>query len=58
MISGGMSTFCIMLNTLIHVIMYVYYLLAAFGNEKFQIFLSKWKKYLTAVQMVNTLLIF
>ncbi|XP_075216105.1 very long chain fatty acid elongase AAEL008004-like [Lycorma delicatula] len=52
-IGGGMSSFCVMLNTFIHIIMYMYYLLAALADENLQRFLSKWKKYLTAAQMIQ-----
>lgn len=48
---GGHSTFFGLLNTFVHIIMYTYYMLAAMGPS-----LKKylwWKKYLTALQMVN-----
>ncbi|XP_077290972.1 very long chain fatty acid elongase AAEL008004-like isoform X2 [Arctopsyche grandis] len=48
---GGHSTFFGLLNTFVHIIMYTYYLLAAFGPT-FQRFLW-WKKYLTALQMLQ-----
>lgn len=44
-----------MLNTFVHVVMYSYYLLAALG-PKVQPFLW-WKKYLTALQMVQFILV-
>jgi len=44
-----------MLNTFVHIIMYSYYLLSAFG-PRFQKYLW-WKKYLTVLQMVGTELI-
>lgn len=52
---GGHSTFFGMLNTFVHIIMYTYYLLAAFGPHM-QKFLW-WKKYLTALQMVQFVLV-
>ncbi|XP_063532517.1 very long chain fatty acid elongase 7 [Cydia strobilella] len=53
---GGHSTFFGMLNTFVHIIMYSYYLLAALG-PKVQKYLW-WKKYLTALQMVQFVLVF
>jgi len=52
---GGHSTFFGLLNTLVHVIMYTYYMLAAMG-PKWAKFLW-WKKYLTGMQMVQFILI-
>nr|CAD7398518.1 unnamed protein product [Timema cristinae] len=49
---GGMVTFPIMPNTLVHVLMYTYYLLALQGPDM-QKKLAKFKKYLTAIQMVT-----
>lgn len=49
--SGGHSTFFGLLNTFVHIVMYSYYLFSALG-QPFQKFLW-WKKYLTALQMVN-----
>jgi len=51
---GGHITFFALLNTLVHVIMYAYYLFAAMG-PRFQKFLW-WKKYLTVVQMIQFVL--
>ncbi|XP_075236420.1 very long chain fatty acid elongase AAEL008004-like isoform X3 [Lycorma delicatula] len=48
---GGHSTFFGLLNTFVHIIMYSYYLLAAFGPE-IQKYLW-WKKYLTSLQMIQ-----
>ncbi|KAF5287807.1 hypothetical protein FQR65_LT12175 [Abscondita terminalis] len=48
---GGHSTFFGLLNTFVHIVMYSYYLLAAFGPHM-QKYLW-WKKYLTTLQMVN-----
>ncbi|KAJ8732828.1 hypothetical protein PYW07_015427 [Mythimna separata] len=53
---GGHSTFFGMLNTFVHIVMYSYYLLAALG-PKVQKYLW-WKKYLTALQMVQFVLVF
>ncbi|XP_076754081.1 very long chain fatty acid elongase AAEL008004 isoform X2 [Xylocopa sonorina] len=48
---GGHSTFFGLLNTFVHIVMYMYYLLAALG-PKMQPYLW-WKKYLTLLQMVQ-----
>ncbi|KAG7299734.1 hypothetical protein JYU34_016736 [Plutella xylostella] len=53
---GGHSTFFGMLNTFVHILMYSYYLLAAMGPQV-QKYLW-WKKYLTAIQMVQFVLVF
>ncbi|CAH1112769.1 unnamed protein product [Psylliodes chrysocephalus] len=52
---GGHSTFFGFLNTFVHIIMYSYYLLAALG-PRYQRYLW-WKKYLTAIQMVQFILV-
>ncbi|VVC25764.1 ELO family [Cinara cedri] len=52
---GGHSTFFGLLNTFVHIIMYAYYLLAAFGPQV-QKYLW-WKKYLTTLQMIQFLAI-
>lgn len=51
-VSGGMATFPIIINSFVHVLMYVYYLLALFGPEM-QKKLGKWKPRLTILQMVR-----
>lgn len=50
-VGGGHTTFCGALNAFIHVLMYTYYFLAAFGPEM-QKYLW-WKKYLTKLQMLQ-----
>ncbi|KAF4525554.1 hypothetical protein B566_EDAN015111 [Ephemera danica] len=52
---GGHSTFFSLLNTFVHIIMYFYYMVAAMG-PKYQKFIW-WKKYLTALQMVQFVMI-
>ncbi|XP_043282339.1 elongation of very long chain fatty acids protein AAEL008004-like isoform X1 [Venturia canescens] len=52
---GGHSSFFGLLNTFVHIIMYSYYLLAAMGPS-IQPYLW-WKKYLTALQMVQFVLV-
>ena len=48
---GGHSSFFGFFNTAVHIVMYTYYLLAAFGPQ-FQKYLW-WKKYLTVFQMIQ-----
>ncbi|KAL1465454.1 hypothetical protein WDU94_005027 [Cyamophila willieti] len=48
---GGHSTFFGLLNTFVHIIMYSYYMMAAFGPHM-QKYLW-WKRYLTSLQMVQ-----
>ena len=55
-VPGGHATFFGFLNSFVHVPMYLYYFLAAFG-PKMQKYLF-WKKYLTAFQMVQFVAIF
>lgn len=50
-ISGGHAAFFAFLNTLVHVIMYFYYFVAAMGPT-YQKYLY-WKKYLTTLQMAQ-----
>ncbi|CAH0384216.1 unnamed protein product [Bemisia tabaci] len=52
---GGHSTFFGLLNTFVHIVMYFYYMLAAFGPQV-QKYLW-WKKYLTVLQLVQFVLI-
>lgn len=52
---GGHSTFFGFLNTFVHIIMYSYYLIAALGPQ-YQKYIW-WKKYLTALQMVQFVLV-
>ncbi|RZF36661.1 hypothetical protein LSTR_LSTR012747 [Laodelphax striatellus] len=56
-VGGGMTTFCVLVNSIIHVAMYTYYLLAALGNQTIQNAISKWKKYLTTAQMVQFVIV-
>jgi len=52
---GGHSSFFGFLNTFVHIIMYSYYMIAALGPQ-YQKYLW-WKKYLTALQMVQFVLV-
>lgn len=51
---GGQATFFAFLNTLVHIVMYFYYMLAAMG-PRFTAYLW-WKKYLTTFQIVQFIL--
>lgn len=53
-VCGGHSSFFALLNTLVHVVMYFYYLVAAMG-PRFERFIW-WKKYLTAFQIAQFIL--
>ncbi|CAG0900249.1 unnamed protein product [Cyprideis torosa] len=53
---GGHSTFFGLLNTFVHIVMYFYYMLAAVGPSVHKYLW--WKKYLTALQMVQFIGIF
>lgn len=53
---GGHSTFIGVINSFVHIYMYLYYMLAAFG-PKLQPYLW-WKKYITVLQMFQFLLVF
>lgn len=52
LISGGMASFPVMTNCLVHIIMYTYYFTTAMG-PKWQKGVAKYKKYLTIIQMVS-----
>jgi elongation of very long chain fatty acids protein 7 len=54
-VPGGFGTFSCLLNSGIHFIMYFYYFLSSFGDT-FRPYLG-WKKYLTAMQMIQFLMI-
>ncbi|XP_076749958.1 very long chain fatty acid elongase 7 [Xylocopa sonorina] len=51
-VPGGMWTFPIMPNCIVHVIMYTYYLLACLGPEV-QKRIAPWKQYITGLQMIQ-----
>lgn len=53
-LTGGHSTFFAFINSFVHIIMYIYYGLAAIGPCMNRYLW--WKKYMTAIQMVSTLL--
>ncbi|KYQ58909.1 hypothetical protein ALC60_02065 [Trachymyrmex zeteki] len=49
---GGMWTFIMMPNCVVHVIMYIYYLCACLG-PKMQKIVAPWKKYVTRLQLIQ-----
>lgn len=51
-LGGGHSAFTPLLNTLVHVLLYFYYLMSAMG-PKYSKFVSPCKRYLTTIQLVN-----
>ncbi|KAL3055163.1 elongation of very long chain fatty acids protein 1a [Trematomus bernacchii] len=53
--AGGMGCFHAMVNAVVHVIMYFYYLLSASG-PRFQKYLW-WKKYMTAIQLIQFVIV-
>lgn len=52
--AGGHGTFSNLVNNLVHVIMYFYYMLSAMGPQ-YQKYLW-WKKHLTTLQLVSSLI--
>lgn len=50
-VPGGLGSFHSLLNSFIHILMYLYYAIAAMGPQ-YQKFLG-WKKCMTSLQMVN-----
>jgi len=48
---GGHGALFGIINTFVHIIMYFYYMLSVMGPRYAKI--TKWKKYLTAIQMVK-----
>ncbi|XP_023224637.1 very long chain fatty acid elongase AAEL008004-like [Centruroides vittatus] len=53
---GGHSTFFAFINSFVHILMYIYYGLAAMGPSMYKYLW--WKKYMTTVQMVQFIIIF
>ena len=51
-LNGGNTHFCGFINAFVHIVMYSYYLLAAMG-PRIQSIISKWKKYVTTLQIVQ-----
>ncbi|VEN54512.1 unnamed protein product, partial [Callosobruchus maculatus] len=53
---GGHGTFSNLINNLVHVIMYFYYMVAAMGPE-YQKYIW-WKKHVTTIQLIQFTLVF
>nr|CAH7750275.1 unnamed protein product [Callosobruchus chinensis] len=47
--AGGHGTFIGLVNSFVHIVMYMYYLLAGMGIRNLW-----WKKYITVMQLVST----
>lgn len=52
-VGGGMATFAIMPNSIVHIVMYTYYLVSLNKSPKVQRVLSTIKPYITIMQMVQ-----
>lgn len=52
--TGPMATFPILLNSIVHIVMYGYYYLTSLGGEVSQK-INKFKKYITIMQMVSVI---
>ncbi|XP_026287542.1 elongation of very long chain fatty acids protein AAEL008004 [Frankliniella occidentalis] len=52
-VGGGMATFPIIPNSIVHIVMYTYYLLSINKNESLQKVLNTIKPYITIMQMVQ-----
>ncbi|KAJ1530304.1 hypothetical protein ONE63_005223 [Megalurothrips usitatus] len=50
---GGLTTFSVMPNSAVHVMLYSYYLLSAIDNEALRKRLNTFKKYLTTIQIIQ-----
>lgn len=48
---GGMASFPILINSVVHIIMYSYYQMASSGPQYHKI-AAKFKKYVTIIQLV------
>ncbi|CAB3377380.1 very long chain fatty acid elongase AAEL008004-like [Cloeon dipterum] len=55
-LAGGHGTFSNLINNLVHVVMYFYYMMTAMGPQ-YQKYIW-WKKHLTTVQLVQFLMVF
>ncbi|XP_013794017.2 elongation of very long chain fatty acids protein AAEL008004-like [Limulus polyphemus] len=53
---GGHSTFFAFINSFVHIVMYIYYGIAAIGPHMYKYLW--WKKYITTIQMVQFVVIF
>lgn len=48
---GGMASFPILINSVVHIVMYTYYQVAIMGPQ-YQKYVIKYKKYVTIIQLV------
>lgn len=46
-----MASFPILVNSVVHIIMYTYYLIATIGHQ-YNKYVAKYKKYVTVIQLV------
>lgn len=49
---GGMASFPILVNSVVHIVMYAYYQLSSMGPQ-YHKFTSKYKKYVTIIQLIQ-----
>lgn len=49
---GGMASFPILVNSVVHIVMYSYYQISTMGPQ-YHKYASKFKKYVTIIQLVN-----
>lgn len=49
--SGGMASFPILVNSVVHIVMYAYYQIATMGPQ-YHTYVLKYKRYVTIIQLV------
>lgn len=52
-VGGSMLTFSIVVNSVVHIIMYSYYFISAYDVAVFKFIASKVKKYITSMQLIQ-----
>ncbi|XP_055611988.1 elongation of very long chain fatty acids protein 7-like [Uranotaenia lowii] len=52
-IGGSMLTFSIVVNSVVHIIMYSYYFISAYDVAIFKLIASKVKRYITSIQLIQ-----
>ncbi|XP_058833223.1 elongation of very long chain fatty acids protein 7-like [Topomyia yanbarensis] len=52
-VGGSMLTFSIVINSVVHIIMYSYYFMSASETKIFKFLASKVKKYITSIQLIQ-----
>lgn len=50
-LAGGMASFPILVNSIVHIVMYAYYQIASMGPQYHKL-ATKYKKYVTIIQLV------